>query len=121
MRYLSTLSISILAALSIPALLGQPAVTENYVKGRLLVKFRPQTSAAQVQQVLQTHQARTESLIPQIGVHLLQLPTNASEHAFLNAFRNRPEVEFAELDTIHRPAQISTPNDPLYPYQWQLS
>jgi subtilisin family serine protease len=91
------------------------------VKGRLLVKFRPQTSPTQVQQVLQTHQARTESQIPQIGVHLLQLPANASEQAFLNAFRNRPEVEFAELDQIHPLAQISTPNDPLYPYQWQLS
>src|SRR5215471_1160774 len=70
----------------------------SFVPGRLLVQFRPGISQARV--------------------HILELPATASEEAFANAFRARPEVVFAELDRILPPALI--PNDPDYGTQWHL-
>src|SRR6267142_1203946 len=56
----------------------------------------------------------------QTGVYAVQLPPTADEGAFANAFRNRPGVTFAELDSVVAPQDI-TPNDPSYPSEWHLS
>jgi subtilisin family serine protease len=54
-------------------------------------------------------------------VHVLELPYQASESSFVNAFGSRPEVEFAEPDHILS-AQQMIPNDPFYtdPNAWAL-
>jgi subtilisin family serine protease len=63
--------------------------------------------------------ARDADEIPGLGVHILDLPYQAGEHAFVQAFQARSEVEFAELDRIMEPADL-TPNDPWYVDQWHL-
>ncbi|HEV8484186.1 MAG TPA: peptidase S8, partial [Blastocatellia bacterium] len=63
--------------------------------------------------------ARDTGEIPGIGVHILELPANANEEAFAEAFKSQPEVEFAELDHIVAPDAM-TPNDPSYPSEWHL-
>src|SRR6185295_4691209 len=52
-------------------------------------------------------------VIPQIGVHVVQLPPNANEQAFANAFKGLDEVEFVEVDQLRRPSAVA-PNDPLF-------
>ena len=70
----SSIFIAILAvAFSIPALRAQPVAPVNYVRGRLLVKFRPQVSSVQAREVIRAHQAQDASEISQIGVHLVEL------------------------------------------------
>ena len=95
------------------------AQTPGHVRGRLLVKFRENVDANSARSVLAAFQAREDAELPGIGVKILSLPANASETAFERAFRNRTEVEFAEVDRLV-PPDGDTPNDPLYPSQWHL-
>ena len=86
---------------------------EQWVPGRILVKFHDQTLPAHARNIIAALGARDAEEIPNIGVHVLDLPYQASETAALRAFQARPEVEFAELDRILEPADM-TPNDPWY-------
>lgn len=95
--------------------------TENinqFVTGRVLVQFRQGIGPDHARQVIAALGARHVREISGIGVHILELPYQANENAFANAFKQRPEVEFAELDRVLPPQQI-VPNDPLYP-SWYL-
>lgn len=93
---------------------------EQFVPGRVLVKFRSDIGSDHARQIIAALGARDADEIPGIGVHILDLPYQANEHAFVNAFQGRPEVEFAELDHIVQPADI-TPNDPSYYKEWHLT
>jgi hypothetical protein len=57
--------------------------------------------------------ARDADELPNIGVHVLDLPDQADEAGFAQAMAQRPEVEFAELDRILGPAEV-VPNDPWF-------
>ena len=92
----------------------------QFVPGRVLVKFRSNVNADYARQVIAALGTREEDEIPNIGVHVLDLPYQASESALAQAFESRPEVEFAELDRI-LPAQQMVPNDPLYASDWSWS
>ena len=96
------------------------AQAPSYVRGRLLVKFREGVDSNKAHGVLAAFQAQDDGEIPGTGVKVLSLPPNASEKALERAFRNRAEVEFAEVDSIVAPDGV-TPDDPLYPSQWHLS
>lgn len=97
---------------------AQTAPTLGYVPGRILVQFRQGVLQDQVNNVLASLSARETEQIPQIGVHIVQLPSVGNEEAFVNAFRARSDVAFAELDRIVPPADV-IPNDPWYA-NWQL-
>jgi subtilisin family serine protease len=49
----------------------------------------------------------------------LDCPTEQSLQDALEAYRNNPDVEYAELN--YKVSLASSPNDPLYGYQWSLS
>jgi thermitase len=95
--------------------------TYQFVPGRVLVKFRSEVLPEHARQVIAALGARDASEIPEIGLHVLELPYQAGEMAFVRAFQGRPEVEFAELDQILL-VQQTTPNDPFYlnPNAWAL-
>jgi subtilisin family serine protease len=92
--------------------------TQAFVPRRLLVKFNSNIGATHAREVIAALGARDESEIPGAGVHLVDLPYQANERAFLSAFQSRAEVEFAELDALVSPQQTG-PNDPLFP-SWFL-
>jgi thermitase len=92
--------------------------TQTFVPGRLLVKFNPEIGSTHAREVIAALGARDESEIHGAGVHIVDLPYQANEHAFLSAFQSRAEVEFAELDMLVSPQQTA-PNDPLFP-SWFL-
>src|SRR5215207_9690330 len=87
----------LILGLSISSLSGQ---TTGHVPNRLLVKFRNEVASDRIQAVLNSFQARAADHIPALGIHIVELPPNASEVAFQDAFKQREEVEFAELDQI---------------------
>jgi thermitase len=85
----------------------------QFVAGRVLVKFHDNILPDQARNMIAALGARDADEIPHIGVHILDLPYQASETAFAQAFQARPEVEFAELDRLLSVQQM-IPNDPLY-------
>lgn len=85
----------------------------QFVPGRVLVKFRSGIMPDHARNIIAALGARDAGEIPNIGVHILDLPYQADEAGFAEAMAQRPEVEFAELDRIVAPAEV-TPNDPNY-------
>jgi subtilisin family serine protease len=99
---------------------AQPTSSLPHVPGRVLVQFKQGITESQANAVLTALSSRSVGQVPQTGVHIVQLPPNANEAAFANVFAARPEINFAELDRILRPADL-TPNDPWYAnWQWYL-
>jgi len=94
---------------------GRPKgdLENRFVAGRVLVKFRSNIGLDHARQIVAALGARDADEIPEIGVHIVDLPYSASEIAFVDAFSARPEVEFAELDRLSAPAQVE-PNDPVF-------
>lgn len=93
---------------------------EQFVPGRVLVKFRSGTSAGRVRELVASHGARDKGEIGATGVRVLQLPEQASEDAAMRVFQSMPDVEFAELDRI-LPPEETLPNDPWFPnWEWHL-
>ncbi len=93
---------------------------EQFVPGRVLVKFRKEIASDHSRQVIAALGAREDRKIAGSGVHILELPLHVNEKAYANAFQGRPEVEFAELDKIVAPADVN-PNDPWYrDAEWHL-
>lgn len=91
----------------------------QYVPGRLLVKFRSDVPSVRIQSMINSAGARVMGEIPQIGVKILQLPSNISPTAMARSFGQQREVIFAEVDWIAEPAN-GVPNDPRYP-AWHLT
>src|SRR5262245_38997094 len=96
------------------------APEERFVPGRILVKFNDNIMPEHARNIIAALGARDADEIPGTGVHILDLPYQASEKAFVNRFRSQSEVQFAELDQIVEPANIP-PNDPYYPNEWHLT
>jgi len=99
---------------------NRPEPIDQFVPGRVLVKFRSDILPDHARQIIAALGARDAGEIANIGVHVLDLPYQASETAFVQAFEARPEVEFAELDQILTVQQL-IPNDPLYFSDWSWS
>ncbi len=84
-----------------------------FVPGRVLAKFRANVGLDHARQVIAALGARDADELPAIGLFVLDLPTETDEAGFAKAMSQRPEVEFAELDQIVRPADV-LPNDPWF-------
>ena len=95
----------------------KPTVRQ-FLSRRVLVKFNSNIESVHGQQIIAALGARDAEEIPGIGVHIVELPDQANENAFADAFNSRSEVDFAELDRL-LPAQQALPNDPLFP-SWYL-
>jgi subtilisin family serine protease len=94
---------------------------EVFVPGRVLVKFRSNVGLDHARQIVAALGAREDGVLPATGVLVLNLPEQADEAGFANAMASRPDVEFAELDRVMKPAEI-TPNDPWFgSWQWYLT
>jgi subtilisin family serine protease len=90
-----------------------------FVPGRILVQFRSKTPGFRARSIVLSHGAHVSQEIPQIGVQVVELPDGANEADSVKAFAALPEVEFAELDWLFPPDDI-TPNDPNYSSEWYL-
>ena len=94
---------------------------EGFVPGRVLVRFRSNVGLDHARQIVAALGVREDGVLPATGVLVLNLPEQADEAGFAHALASRPDVEFAELDRIVKPAEI-TPNDPWFgSWQWYLT
>lgn len=96
-------------------------VDEPFVPGRVLVKFRSNVGLDHAREIVAALGVREDGELPATGVLVLNLPDQADEAAFANALAARPDVEFAELDRLMQPAEV-TPNDPWFgSWEWYLT
>src|SRR5215216_4222347 len=86
---------------------------DAFVAGRVLVKFRSNVGLDHARQIIAALGARDADELPAIGVFVLELSAETDEAGFARAMSQRPEVEFAELDQIVRPADV-LPDDPWF-------
>ena len=91
----------------------------KYSNDRILVRFRPGTSAAAMQAA---HQAAGFSVISEPPIvdrlHIVQLTNNVSVREAIRNYQQNPAVLYAEPDYIVQASGI--PNDPLFGTQWNL-
>ena len=94
---------------------------ERFVPGRVLVKFRNNIGLDHARQIVASLGVRAADELPATGVFVLALPEQVDEAALTHALAVRDDVEFAELDRIMSPADI-TPNDPWFgSWEWYLT
>jgi thermitase len=95
--------------------------TEEYVPATLLVKFKDDTPNTRAQHILESVGGRIDRELPDIGVNVVRLGQAGNERALAAALARNPQVEFAEVDALLKPA--SQPNDPYYSgnWSWHLS
>jgi thermitase len=98
---------------------GTASRSSEFVPGRVLVKLRPEVSRIAARRFMSKQEAVDIEEIGDTGIHVMQLPAGRDEEAFIKIIKSRPEVEFAELDYLVPPAEM-TPNDPGYVSQWHL-
>ncbi|MBI3771860.1 MAG: S8 family serine peptidase [Gammaproteobacteria bacterium] len=90
----------------------------TFAAHRLLVQPATGVDANQLSQVLTLHGAKSTKVIPQINVHVVELPAQADERAVAALLAHNPKVKFAELDAL-QPPQL-TANDTYYSIAWHL-
>lgn len=98
----------LLLAISVAATVGAPASSKAetvppHVPGRILVQFKPTTTAQQVRSLVAAAHARDWGEIPHTGVHVLSLPAGTSEVDVGRAIAQRKEVAFVNVDHIYQP------------------
>jgi thermitase len=108
--------IGALALMGLPTLAGAQS---DYVPGRLLVRFKSEVGALRALSTMAEFGARKVDGIPAIGIDIVELPAGANERAYANAFCQRSDVEFAELDGLTEITAI--PDDPYVPNEWHLA
>jgi subtilisin family serine protease len=105
---------------AIPEVVERSTEPPDFIRGRILVQFRAQTMAIARRDLIAEAGARDIGMLPSTGVHVIELPEGSDEHAMVRALQSRSEVEFAELDRLIPPADV-TPNDPWYTnWEWHL-
>lgn len=116
---MAALSAFVAAAAFTPLASAQStAMTEGYVKGRVIVSARPGVSDEKLAGILATNGGKGHR-IGQTDLHVVELPNGASEVAVRNALARNPMVKFAELDMRFKLA--ATTNDPYLGSAWHLA
>ncbi len=88
--------------------------------GDVIVRFRHDATFSAVAQGLDEAKVDPERTTPQSGLVLVRPRNGQSVDDAIQTLRARPDVEFAEADTVVHIA--TTPNDPLYAqYQWDAT
>lgn len=88
------------------------------IAGEMIVKFKPGVAPAAVAAMNQAQGAAAIYHSPFAGFDRLRLPPGRSVAEAVAAYRQNPNVEYAEPNYIRRALMV--PNDPFYPYQWHM-
>jgi len=95
------------------------AMGQDFVKGRLIVKFRSVVTKQRSDELVHQANGKIASEMPALGLQVIELPANANEKAQARAFGQHSEVEFAEPDYKYKAS--AAPNDPSFGTEWHLS
>lgn len=101
-----------------PKLVAQANARRATVPGRVIVKFRNDTAAADAAQLIGAHLFMRRLPAPRLQV--VEIPGDMEAGAYAQLLKGMPGVEFAEPDYLIFPASM-VPNDPLYSSEWHLA
>jgi len=87
-----------------------------YVPHRVVVRFWPGAVTQDADALHRAAGGHVIGVIPQLGIHVVQLGPGVTSQAALAAYRTSPLVQYAEQDAYAY--ALATPNDPYYPIQW---
>src|SRR6059058_626958 len=111
-----TVRMRLVVILATAALLANVAHAQDFVPGRVVVKWR----SAAASRLHSANVVFTRSMAPDRQL-LVTTPTAAATLALVDALNADPDVVYAEPDYIrHRYGTPTTPSDPLFPKQWAL-
>lgn len=114
--------LSFLFFLTLPLLLNGSFVVaasnQDYVPGRVLVKFKDGTAQNDVDKQVRANNAKVVDKIKALDVLVLEVP-EAVQDRVINALSKNPHVEYAEPDYYAQ--ALWTPNDPYFGSQWGLN
>jgi len=90
-----------------------------YLRGSIVVKFRPGTAPTSQQLMLQHVRASTTMDAPSYAdFNIVPIDPNADPEAVAAELAKQPDVEYAQAR--YRVHPMFVPNDPLYPMQWNF-
>src|SRR6266496_2843927 len=90
---------------------GSNVVPGSYRPGHILVRFKTAPAQSALDQLTSAFGARAVGKMPEIGVTHFQVPPQAGL-ALIEHLRHRPDVEFAEFDSVVQAFEV--PTDPYY-------
>lgn len=92
----------------------------EHVPGRLLLGTSDSVDSATLDRVLKLHRAAVRRHVPQLGMHVVDVPEEASE-AILESLQRTGLFQYVERDHYAQTGSgVETPNDPSYLSQWHL-
>lgn len=103
--------------IALSAQLNQPQEPE-FVKGEVLVKFKPTISIEAMDALVTEMGAQTVHVFSEIGVRKMQLPAQVSVKDAVEKFKASPNVAYAEPNYIYH--TFGYPNDPDFTKLWGL-
>jgi len=113
---LLTLALSGFAVASPPV--HERSVEGPWAKGRILVMPRAGLSETEFAKILGAHGGKAARKLGSLDIHVVELPSNASEKAVAKLLSNHPHIKFAEPDQLVAPDLGA--NDIYYGSAWHL-
>lgn len=113
---LCALLLTFLAGASIEML----ARTGDWMENRVLVQPRAGLPHSELVSLMRQYGGKAKLVVPQINLHVVELPEAADEVAIASALSRKPQIQFAELDRLLEPQQV-IPNDPHFDDAWHLT
>jgi hypothetical protein len=95
------------------------AEPQQWVRNQILVQHRAGLPTGQFERILQPHRGRSVKFIPQLNLHVIELPPEVDEANVARALSHNPHIEFAEPDGLIPPEDILA-NDPYFDSAWHL-
>ncbi len=89
-----------------------------FVPGQIVVSFAGNVESLRKTEVLNAFSSRVIKEYNELGVWLVSVPAEMSEHEMVDYLSAFSEVEYAELNYIYK--ALWKPNDQLYSYQWHF-
>lgn len=117
---LGLLVLAVLLTVSLTSALGKPSYASDasdFASGRILVKFKPGTAAAEIAKTHRQNNTFIRDEIKVLGVQIVDVP-RGKEKARVAAYAKNPNVEFAELDYVAY--ALGIPNDTYFDQQWGM-
>ncbi|MFQ5627373.1 MAG: S8 family peptidase [bacterium] len=101
------------------------AQQQRFVRGEVLVKFKANMQATQIQSALSNAGLSQRRFISQIGVYQCDITNQKDVHTAVQACRESQDVEYAEPNYIYAIPEMAstpraTPNDPRFDDLWGL-
>ena len=87
------LVLTVVASLCATSILAAPPI--DYVEGRILVKGKAGLPEVALDKILNRANARAVSKLQQIGVHIVEVPSQA-EDAVIRTLSHNPHIDYAE-------------------------